>query len=164
MPLTDDEKRNLEQLRERRSSASNERVERLNSIINEVDLTGISPDDLRALCNPDFVVGVDFRAIDTSSNFTTADMNRIAPGAIDVKALRAKISPRSLIQAQTSEIVDTQSGVVVVTNTVKANVGIEDLMASKVKSQGTNMQLVNRSDAINRQSVENKEIKSKFVR
>lgn len=164
MPLTDNEKRNLEQLRDRRSTARNPRTNRLNQIINEVDLTGISAEDLQSLCNPEFTVGVDFRSINTSDSFTTTDMNRIAPGAIDVKELRAKISPRSLVQAQSSEVIDTQSGVMAITNVIKANAGIEDLMSSKVKSQGTNMQLVNRSESVNRQQVENKEIKSTFVR
>lgn len=161
--LSDSEKANLDKLRQDLIRRTGPQARELSRIIDEVDLSNISPDDLKSLCRPEFIIGVNFKDIDTSPPFTTADMNRIAPGAIDVAELKAKMSNQSMLQARVVDVLDTQSGTVAVTSSVLINVDVEDEVQAKTESQGINLQLINRALAVNAEATSNKEIKSRFV-
>lgn len=168
MALSSEEKAFLDQLRRDLVKRTSPQDQELNRVLNEIDLTGISIEDLRALVNPRFVQGVDLNAIDTSGEstggkFTSFDMNNIAPGAINESQLDSKLAPVSLVQARVTDIVDTQSGIMSVQNEIRRNADVEDLVTNKTKSQGINLQMINRAEAINEQSVSDKPIKSRFV-
>lgn len=160
--LTDEEKTNLLKLRDIYSKNVGPQFDELRTLLDVIDLSGISTEDLKALTIPEFVVGVDFSAIDTSS-FTTKDMNTLAPGSIEVGELKAKITNKSLVKGRVTDLVDTQSGIVSVINEIRDNIDIEDLIELKSKSQGTNMQLINKSLSIDKESVKDKEIVSRFL-
>lgn len=132
-------------------------------ILDEVDLSGISADDLKALCNPQFTVGVNFKQIDTSPPFTSTDMNEIAPGALDVRELKQKLTNQSMLQSSYTDIIDTQQGPILSTEKVKVNADIEDLVRTKTMSQGVNLQLINDAATINVETSAQKNIKSRFV-
>lgn len=169
MALSEEKKAFLDQLRRDLIKRTGPDAEELERVTNELDLTGISAEDLQSLCDPQFVQGVNFKEIDTSGRndlegkFTTTDMNNIAPGAIAVSELVAKLSTQSLTQGRVVDLVDTQSGLMSVTNELKTNADVEDLIEDKVKSQGINMQLTNRAQETNDQAVDGKSIKSNFV-
>ena len=132
-------------------------------LVDELDLSYISPEDLKSLCNPIYVVGVDFKSIDTSPPFTTTHMNEIAPGAINVRELKMKLTNKSILLAKTTDLVDTQQGVIVSTEELLANADIEDLVSTKTMSQGTNLQMVNAAENIDPEKTSSKQIKSRFV-
>ena len=169
MALTTEEKAQLDKLRQDLLSRTGPAAEKLEKAINEVDLTGISANDLKSLSDAKFTIGLNFNLIDTSGEstggkFTTTHMNEIAPGAIGVDVLKSKLSNQSMLQGRVTDIVDTQSGVMAVNNEIKLNSDIEDVVESKSKSQGINLQLVNRATNVDAQQVAKKEIKSRFVR
>jgi hypothetical protein len=169
MAVSEDKKAFLDQLRRDLIKRTGPEVEELDKITDEIDLTGISAEDLESLCNPQFTLGINFKEIDTSGRnsldgkFTSFDMNTIAPGAINEAELKAKLTPQSLLKARVVDLVDSQSGLIATTQELFTNADVEDLIELKVKSQGTNMQMVNRARNINEQAVDGKPIKSRFL-
>lgn len=168
MALSSEEKAFLDQLRRDLIKRTSPQDQELDRVLNEIDLTGISIEDLRSLVNPRFTQGVDLNAIDTSGEstggkFTSFDMNRIAPGSINENNLKSKLSNQSMLQARVTDLVDSQSGTMSVQNEIRINSDVEDLITNKTKSQGINLQMINRAEAINEQSVSDKPIKSRFV-
>ena len=168
MALTNDEKRYLDQLRKDLIKRTGPQAEELNRITNELVLTGISAADLESLTNSKFTLGINFNEIDTSGEstggkFTSFDMNIIAPGSIDETVLKAKLSNQSMLQARVTDVIDSQGGLMSVVSEVKINADIEEVIETKTKSQGTNLQMINRSANIDAQKVDSKPIKSKFL-
>lgn len=163
MALTIEEKSNLDKLLGDLYNRTDPKVQDLNYFLNVIDLTGISIEDLKSLTDPKYTIGVDFRTIDTSGKFTTEDMNKIAPGSIDVDLLKQKILNKSIVQAEVVDVVDTQSGLMAVKNQLKMNVDVEDLMDSKTNSQGIVLKVINDSRFINEQEVDSKTIKSNYI-
>lgn len=168
MALSSEKIAQLDQLRRELIQRTGPDNEELNRTINEIDLTGISNEDLRALLNPQFILGIDINAIDTSGGstggrFTSFDMNQIAPGSLNETELKAKLSNQSMLQGRVVDVVDTQSGTMSVTNELRINADVEDLVENKAKSQGINLQNINRANAINEQAVVAKPIRSRFL-
>jgi hypothetical protein len=164
MALTQEEKDELIRLKQSlQRQRTQPQYREFFKILDEIDLSGISSDDLKALCNPQFTIGVNFKEIDTSAPFTTTDMNGIAPGAMDVRELKKKMSNQSLVQSSFSEIIDTQQGPIVAKEEVLINVDIEDLVTSKTISQGVNLQMINEAQNINEEATSGKEISSRFL-
>jgi len=163
MAISEKEKNQLLGFKEALAKRSGPEFVELRRTLGELDLRNISAEDLKALSNPLFVIGVNFNSIDTSPPFTTTDMNEIAPGAIDVNELKVKMSNTSMVQGRVVDIVDTQSGLMAVSNEIRLNIDVEDIVESKVKSQGVNLQLENQAEDINAESSSTKEIPSKFV-
>lgn len=164
MALNQEEKNKLIALKQSlQKQRSQPQYQNFMKLIDEVDLSGISAADLKALTNPLYTIGVDFNAIDTSFPFTTTDMNNIAPGSLNVRELKQKLTNQSMIQSRTNDLVDTQQGVIVSTEDLLLNADIEDLMVTKVMSQGVNLQMINQAENINPESSSGKEIKSRFV-
>ena len=163
MALTDAQKERLLNLKNQLFNRVDPRLEQVDNIIEVVDMTGITSDDLKALSNPLFVIGLDFSTIDTSGSFTTRDMNTIAPGAIDVQELKTKIMNQSIVKARVTDIIDTQSGTMAVTQEFRDNMDVEDIMEFKVKSQGTNLQNEIKAAEVDKELVKDKPIKSRFL-
>ena len=168
MALSEEEINKLRQLRGDLIKRTGPDAKRLEKVLDELDLTGISTQDLKSILNSRFTQGINIEEIDTSGastggKFTSTDMNKIAPGSLDVTKLKAKISNQSMLQGRVTDIVDTQAGTVVVSSEVRANADVEDVMEVKTKSQGTNLQFINRSRGIDNQAVANKPIKSRFL-
>lgn len=131
-------------------------------IVGDVDLNNISLDNLKSLTNSTFTQGVDWKSLPLGS-MSSDLMNKIAPGALNVKELKKKLGNTSLLKGRTTELVDTQSGAMSVTNEVRINGDVEDAMRAKGISQGTNLQMANRAKAIRYESSSSKSIKSNFV-
>jgi len=160
MALSDAEKAHLEELRRQISQSSSS--EPLRAATENIDLSGISLDDLKALVNKTATQGFDLSTLDLN-NLDTDTLNEAVPGAIDVNDLKKKISPQSLEKGSVIDLIDTQSGVLTTKSTIKTNIDIEDIMKSKVISQGTNLQMINQAESIKSENVADKEIKSIFV-
>ena len=168
MALTTEEKRALDQLRLDLIKRTGPGAKELEETTNEVILTGVSAEDLKEYVNPQAVLGIDLNDIDTTGastggKFTSTDMNKIAPGSINVNELMQKFAPMSLVQARVTDLVETQSGNMTVINQIKINADIEDIMQDKVKSQGINLQMVIRASYTDVQEVANLDIKSRFL-
>lgn len=168
MALSDEEKRYLDQLRRDLIKRTGPDVKELDRVTNELVLTGISAEDLESLTDAQYTLGINFNDIDTSGNstggkFTSFHMNEIAPGSINETTLKTKLSNQSMLQARVADVIDTQSGLMAVVNEVRINADIDDIMETKIKSQGVNMQMVNRSASIDAQVVDGKPIKSRFL-
>lgn len=165
MALTNEEKQNLLKLKqELQRLRTQPQYKVLSSSIDEIDLSYISGDDLSALTNSQFTQGINFKTLDTSPPFTTTTMNTIAPGSIDVRELKKKMSNQSLLKGRTMDLIDTQQGVLAVIDELKVNADIEDDVTSKVLSQGINLQMINEASNINsEESGIDSSIKSRFV-
>lgn len=168
MALTSEEKSYLDQLRQDLVNRTGPQAKELAKTTYEVELTGVSAEDLAEYVDSQAVLGIDLNEIDTSGKstggkFTSSDMNAIAPGAIDVNELMQKFAPMSLVQARVTDLVETQSGNMTVINQVKINADIEDIMHDKVKSQGINLQMIIRASYTDSQEVANLDIKSRFL-
>lgn len=131
--------------------------------VDELRLDGISALDLKLLCDPVFAVGVDFEAIDTSSPFTVTDMNTIAPGCINSEDLRKKMAASDLVIGSAVDVVETQSGNIIVTDESVINGNIDTLVEAKTASQGLNLKFINEGNEINKEATSDSEISSKFV-
>ena len=107
--------------------------------MREVDLGYMTPEELQAICDPRFVVGIDFKTIDTTPPFTSADMNLMYPGAVDVKYWRKAFANASLFWSKHMESVETSIGVQAFTSELYRNVGIEDIIAANTIAQGINL-------------------------
>ena len=160
MSLTDAEKAHLDKLRRQLTQTSSS--EELRVATENIDLSGISLNDLKSLVNKVAVQGYDLSSLDLN-NLDTDTLNEEIPGAIDVTELKKKISSQSLEKGSVTDLIDTQSGLLRTQTTIKVNTDIEDIMKSKVISQGTNLQMINRAETIKPENVAGKEIKSVFV-
>ena len=160
MALSDSEKAHLEELRRQITQRSSS--EELRFATENIDLSGISLEELKALVNKYATQGLDLSTLDRE-NLDTDELNSIAPGAIDVNELKKKIAPVCIEKGTVSDLIDTQSGVLSVKSTIKTNVDVEDIMESKVISQGTNLQMINKAASIKAENVADKKIKSIFV-
>lgn len=131
--------------------------------VDELRLDDISALDLKLLCDPVFAIGVDFEAIDTSSPFTVTDMNLIAPGCINSEDLRKKMAASDLVIGSAVDVVETQSGNIIVTDESILNGNIDTLVEAKTASQGLNLKFINEGNEINKEATSDSEISSKFV-
>lgn len=164
MALTQEEKDQLIRLKQDlQRKRSQPQFREFETLIGELDLSYITAEELKAITESQFTVGVDFKAIDTSPPFTTTDMNKIAPGSIDVGKLMQKMSNVGMRQGKTTELVDTQQGIMSTSDEVVLNVDIEELIETNAFSQGVNLQMINDAENINQESVSDKPIKSRFV-
>jgi len=164
MALSQEEKNQLIALKQDlQRKRSQPQFKEFNSLIDELDLSYITAEQLKALTNPQFTIGIDFKSINTSPPFTTTDMNALAPGSINVRELKQKISNQAMTQSRTAELVDTQQGVMLAIEEVLLNVDIEELVVTKTTSQGVNLQMINIAENINIESTSNKDIPSRFV-
>ena len=164
MALAQEEKDQLIRLKQDlQRKRSQPQFKAFNTLIDELDLSFIRPDQLKAITKPQFTVGIDFKSIDTSPPFTTTDMNALAPGSIDVRELKQRLSNQSMLQSRTAELIDTQQGVMLVIEEVLLNADIEDMVVAKSTSQGVNLQMINIAENINAESTSGKDIPSRFV-
>jgi hypothetical protein len=161
MALTEVEKTNLDNLKRQLTQTSN--TEAFRAATENINLSGISLDELKSLVNPIAVQGYDLSSLDLN-NLDTDTLNELIPGAINVTDLKKKIAPQSLEKGSVIDLIDTQSGLLRTQTTIRANIDIEDIMRSKIISQGTNLQMINRAETIKAENVANKEIKSVFVK
>lgn len=131
-------------------------------IIGNVNLNNISIDNLKSLTDSRFTQGVDWENLNLA-NMDSDLMNSIAPGAINTTELKKKLSNTSLLKGKTTELVDTQSGMMAVSSEVRVNGDVEDVVSAKAVSQGTNMQMANRAQQIRSEASSNKTIPSQFI-
>lgn len=160
MALTEQEKANLDNLKKQLTQSAD--TEGLRKATENVDLSGISLEDLKSLVNKTATQGFDFSTLDLN-DLDTDELNSLVPGAIDVTELKKKIANQSIEKGSVIDLIDTQSGVLKNQSTVRANTDIEDIMRSKVISQGTNLQMINKAKSIKPENVADKEIKSVFI-
>ena len=164
MALSQEEKDQLIRLKQDlQRKRSQPQFQEFTTLLDELDLSYIKPDELKAITNPIFTVGVDFKAIDTRPPFTTTTMNEIAPGSIDVRELKRVLSNQSMLLARVANLVDTQQGLLLVVDEVRTNTDIEDLVETRTTSQGINLQMINDAELINEEATSDKPIKSRFV-
>ncbi len=131
-------------------------------ITNNVNLNNISLDNLKSLTNSRFTQGVDWKNLNLPKMDSDL-MNKIAPGSLGISSLKKKLSNSSLLKGRTTEVVDTQSGMMANTSEIRINGDVEDVVSAKAVSQGTNMQMANRARQINAESSSLKSIQSNFV-
>lgn len=164
MAVSEEDKETLKRLRtEIQQLATEPETVRVQEDVDSVDLTNIPALDLKLLCNPDFVIGIDFDAIDTSGDFTVLDMNTIAPGAIDVDELRKKITTGHVVYATAIEVIESQSGSMVVLDESILNSNIETIVESRTVSQGINLQMIEEGLRTNQEATSEYPIPSRFV-
>jgi hypothetical protein len=164
MAVSENEKDYLEGLLIKRNQLlADPEAAKIQQSVEEIRLDNISALDLKLICNHEFVVGIDFESIDTSAPFTVRDMNLIAPGAIDPEPLRRKMMFGDHTLLKSSEVIDSQSGPMVVTDESILNTDIETLVESKTISQGINLKMINAGKLINPESSAGSDVPSKFV-
>lgn len=159
MALTDAQKAQLDRLRQELARTTG--IAEIQSLLQNIRLYNISKEDLKSLVEPNYV-GIDYESL----NYATLDtdtMNALYPGSINVRKLSIKLANDSLVKARSSDIVDTQSGVLHVLTELRSNVDIEDEITAMTASLGTNLQLINSANYIRAERVADKEIKSVFV-
>ena len=161
MALTDSEKAHLDNLKRQLTQSSD--TEGLRKATENIDLSGISLEDLESLVNKTAVQGFDLSSLDLN-NLDTDTLNSLIPGAINVIELKKKIANQSLEKGSVTDLVDTQSGLLRAQTTIKTNTDIEDILKSKIISQGTNLQMINKAEGIKPENVADKEIKSVFIK
>ena len=106
----------------------------------EVDLGYMTPEELKAICDEKFVVGVDFKTIDTTPPFTSKHMNDKYPGSVDAPYWKRVFANSSLYWNRFKETIETSIGLQTVTSEIYRNTGIEDTMSANTMSQGINLQ------------------------
>jgi len=133
----------------------------LTKVIGNVDLSNISLGNLKSISDPVATQGLDWNSLDLNT-MDSDKMNEVAPGSIDVPELNKKLADSSLVKGKTTELVDTQSGMLATSSEVKTNEDMEDTVTAKTQSQGTNMQMINRSSQF-KPTTSQKEITSNYI-
>ena len=100
----------------------------------------MTPMQLKRVCDPKNTALVDFRTIDTTPPFTTYDLNKLHPGAIDRDYFRTTLSNQGMLWGSVMSIVPTQMGDNYIAQRLIINYDVEDMMAGNTISQGIHLQ------------------------